>query len=314
VSQTPDHHFTGTQAAYLAAGGATPSQLRQIFAAYDTLADYMSDSAADHAARHVPHITPEDPHLSSDTWVLVLGSRDYPAILAAAPAPPVLLYGIGDPQALTPGVAIVGSRNLNEFGAIVASTAAQAAATQGLPVHSGLAAGVDAAAHTAALDANTATVAVLGCGTATIYPKENELLHRRILASGGAVISEHHPDTPVRPNYLMARNRIIVGLATVVVPAQMGLRSGTMHSVSAAIESSRSIVVARPRPGHENDPGNEGVMALVDESFTDYDALNLSKRAIAALDGRTPIADAVATDRPALVELITLAHRFSPLV
>ena len=138
---------------------------------------------------------------------------DYPALLRRIPSPPLALFVDGDPSCLWhPSVAVVGSRSPTAGGRDNAHDFAQALAASGLAVTSGLAAGIDTAAHEGALASGGLTIAVLGTGPDVPYPKANAALHGRIAATG-AVVSEHLPGTRALREHFPSRNRIIAGLA-----------------------------------------------------------------------------------------------------
>ena len=295
------HGFSALEAASLVAAGLPVRQLPDVLATYSDLDAYLASPGAR---------TPSEPQLADDMWVLVLGGAGYPAQLAAMPTPPVLVYGRGDPAALRTGVAVVGTRAMSDYGRIVAETAAQAAVDIGAPVHSGLALGVDGASHRAALAAGGVTVAVLGCGIDAPTPGEHVALAEEILEQGGAVIAEVPPRTARSGQHLVARNRIIVGLSSLTVVAEGGLRSGTAHSVLAAVDAGRMLVVARPKAHARSIPGAELPLALADPAGIKAAALRATGRVAEKLAQLGPVANAVAEDREALRELIELGHRF----
>lgn len=312
MADVTTHHFSGGEAAALAAAGASPRQLRQILATYDTLADYTADSAADHRARGVAHIVPTEVALCSDVWVLVLGGDGYPSQLAAAPAPPVLLYGRGNPAALSPGIAVVGTRQMTDLGRIVATTASTWAAGEGIVVCSGLANGVDGTAHRTVLDAGGVTVAILGCGVDAPMPSGHRTLAEDILAATGAIVAEVPPGTPSSSQLLVARNRIIAYLSSVTLPCEASRRSGTLHTVFAAIDADRSVVVPIPRPSARHAPGAQGLLALADPKGVDPAEFGLTGRLRNKVAALAPVASGCAMDRSELVEYLRLGHTFGP--
>lgn len=171
--------------------------------------------------------------------VLRLGEPDYPSLLAPLYDPPERLFVIGELGKLG-GIAIVGARRASSYGLRVArSFGAQAAA--GTAVVSGLARGVDAAAHLGALEAGGPTWAVLGGGLDRIYPPENAPLARRIVESGGCLISEYPPGTAPLPHHFRARNRIIAGLSFVTVVVEGTSNSGALITAKEAVDLGRSV-------------------------------------------------------------------------
>jgi DNA processing protein len=146
-----------------------------------------------------------------------------------------------------PVVAIVGARRATASGGAFARALAEALARRGAVVVSGLARGIDAAAHEGALAAGGITVAVLGCGTGCGYPRANRDLRRRILGSG-AVVSEYWPDTPPAPWRFPARNRIVAGLAHAVVVVEAAGRSGALITADFALEQGRPVLAVPNAP------------------------------------------------------------------
>jgi DNA processing protein len=207
--------------------------------------------------------------------VLTRDDADYPELLAQIHDPPLCLYVRGDPAALARtrgGIAIVGSRRTTSYGTAVADRLATGAAVAGWPVVSGLARGIDTVAHRATLDAGGTTVAVLGCGLAYVYPQENLALARRIVAEGGALVSEFpmmcRPD---KRNFPM-RNRVISGLTRGTVVVEAGLKSGSLITAGTATDQGRSVFAV---PGRVDSPQSRGCHALIKdgvrlvESFQD---------------------------------------------
>jgi DNA processing protein len=165
---------------------------------------------------------------------LPLSSRAYPPRLARLPDPAALLLVQGDPTALSaPGIAIVGSRAATRHGLALARDFAAALSRAGLVVISGLARGIDAAAHAGALDAGGRTVAVQACGPDLVYPAAHRALAGRI-ASQGARVTEFPPGTPPRPGHFPLRNRLISGLAEALLVIEARERSGTLVTTAHA--------------------------------------------------------------------------------
>lgn len=166
----------------------------------------------------------------------------YPANLRLVPEPPPVLFVRGS---LRPSdraaVAIVGSRSAAPEGILVAEELAFELAAMGFTIVSGLAAGIDAAAHRGALRARGRTLAVLGCGPDRVYPPQHERLHRAI-AAAGALVSEYPPGTGPAPWQFAARNRVIAGLSAAVVVVEARARSGALSTASLAQELSREVL------------------------------------------------------------------------
>ncbi len=165
----------------------------------------------------------------------------YPPSLIELPDRPLWLFcrGVVGPD---PGVAVVGSRRATRYGIEVARTVGARIAQAGWTVVSGLAAGVDTAAHAGAIDVPGSTVAVLGSGIDVWYPRRNRALGEQILAGGGAVISEFPPGTTPEPWRFPARNRIISGLAGVVIVVEAAARSGALITARLAVEHGRTVM------------------------------------------------------------------------
>ena len=188
---------------------------------------------------------------------LVFGAPDYPAALAAIPDPPPVLWCRGRPASLAaPAVAIVGARSGSPYAREVAGRLGAGLAARGVAVVSGLARGVDAAAHRGALAAGGVTIAVLGCGADIIYPPEHGPLLAE-LAARGAAVSELAPGAPPRPFHFPRRNRIISGLSLAVVVVEASERSGSLITARCAAEQGREVMAVpgnvlsgRCRGGH----------------------------------------------------------------
>jgi DNA processing protein len=185
---------------------------------------------------------------------------DYPALLRRIGNPPLALFVSGDPGLLWhPAVAIVGSRSPTAGGRDNAREFARAIAATGLGVISGLAAGIDTAAHEAALAADGITVAVLGSGIDIPYPRANAGLHARI-GAGGAVVSEYLPGIEAQRGFFPARNRIIAGLALGVLVVEAGERSGALITARLASEGGRDVFAI---PGSIHNPMARGCHRLI---------------------------------------------------
>ena len=184
----------------------------------------------------------------------------YPVALATIVDPPPVLWTRGRIDALgTPAVAIVGSRAASEYALSVATGLARDLAACGLVVVSGLARGVDSAAHRGALQAGGVTVAVLGSGVDVMYPPEHAPLAREI-DERGAVVSELVPGTRPDPMFFPLRNRIISGLSRAVVVIEAGEKSGSLITARCALEQGRDVLAV---PGNILNGRNRGGHALL---------------------------------------------------
>jgi DNA processing protein len=185
---------------------------------------------------------------------------DYPPMLTAIVDPPPVLWLRGSADALVaPAVAIVGSRAGSPYALAVAEQLAADLAQRGVVVISGLARGVDSAAHRGALSANGLTIAVLGCGADRVYPAEHGALAREIAASG-AIVSELAPRTAPLPMFFPQRNRIISGLSRAVVVIEAGEKSGSLITARCALEQGRDVLAV---PGNVLNGRNRGGHALI---------------------------------------------------
>jgi DNA processing protein len=190
---------------------------------------------------------------------IVLGDPAYPAALATIPDPPPLLWINGDASLFArPTVAIVGSRYGSPASLEMAFTLARDLAALGVVVASGLARGVDEAAHRGALEAG-ATVAVLGCGIDRVYPPEHGPLVT-VIASSGAIVSELAPDAPPLAEHFPRRNRIISGLARGVVVVEASLKSGSLITARLALDQGREVMAV---PGPALGGRHKGGHALI---------------------------------------------------
>ena len=184
----------------------------------------------------------------------------YPAALSAIPDPPPALWVRGNPDALTSrAVAIVGSRAGSPYGIAVAERLAGDLSTRNIVIVSGLARGIDSAAHRGALAGKGTTVAVLGCGADVIYPSEHRELARQI-ESGGAIVSELVPATPPQKQFFPLRNRIISGLSRAVLIVEAGEKSGSLITARCALEQGRDVLAV---PGNVLSGRNRGGHALL---------------------------------------------------
>jgi DNA processing protein len=248
------------------------------------------------------------------TW----GSADYPPLLAAIPDAPLVLFVEGDADALSlPQLAIVGSRNPTALGSDTARQFAGHLAGAGLAITSGLALGIDAAAHRGALAAGGRTIAVTGCGLDTVYPRENAGLAAEIAASG-ARVSEMPTGTPPLRQHFPRRNRLISGLSVGTLVVEAALQSGSLITARLASEQGREVFAI---PGSIHNPMARGCHRLIrqgaklvetaDDIFTELGALLEGLRSAA----RVEAPDAQADSGPALdkdYEILLDALGFAP--
>jgi len=261
----PQQIFESSQSALGAVVGAAQAQaLSQIPSAHDDLLRSTLDwLAADPQQRRV----------------LTLGDRAYPRCLLELEDPPLILYGMGLAsswdvladgstgleRAQAAGIAIVGSRNPTPQGATNAHDFARALAQAGLVVVSGMALGVDAAAHAGALQATRAdagaiaTIAVVGTGLDRVYPKQHLALAHQI-AQGGVILSEYHLGTPPLASNFPQRNRLIAGLSRGTLVVEAALQSGSLITARLALEQGRDVFAI---PGSIHSTQSKGCHALI---------------------------------------------------
>lgn len=173
-------------------------------------------------------------------WLRTIWDSDYPQTLRHIPDPPALFYGCGSmPEG--PALAIVGARYPTDFGRVFTEQLAEELATTGIVIISGLARGVDAAAHRGTLRGGGKTVAVLGCGIDQIYPRENTRLYHQIIEQG-AILSEYPPGSEPLPGHFPGRNRIISGLSKGTLVIEASRDSGSLITAEFALEQGREVM------------------------------------------------------------------------
>jgi DNA processing protein len=184
----------------------------------------------------------------------------FPAALKEIPDPPTLIFAQGQIDLLKlPGVAIVGSRDHSPYGAEVCREVAREVAEAGIAVVSGMARGLDAIAHTAALDAGGATIGLLGNGLGVVYPAANRVLYRRV-SDEGLLLTEFPPGERPGVGAFPRRNRLISGLARVTVVIEAAEGSGTLITVGTALAQGRDVMAV---PGNISSPTSIGTNRLI---------------------------------------------------
>ena len=193
--------------------------------------------------------------------VLLPGDALFPPLLAEIPEPPCVLYAWGDVALLRrPAAALVGSRDHTEYGATAARLLAAGVARAAVVV-SGMARGIDAVAHGAALDAGGASVGVLGNGFGVIYPAANRALYERMIAHG-CLVTEHPPGERPHAGAFPRRNRLISGLALATVVVEARVTSGALITVDAALAQGRTVLAV---PGPITSLTSEGCNKLIQQ-------------------------------------------------
>ena len=193
--------------------------------------------------------------------ILVMDDPAYPARLREIYDPPVVLFVRGNVEALSlPGLAVVGTRHPTPYGTGMAERLSTDLAAHGLVIISGMARGVDTAAHRGALAAQGKTIAVFGTGIDVMYPKENTRLAEQILALGGALISEFPLGTFAAPQNFPIRNRIISGMSAGVLVVEAAEYSGTRITARCALEQNRDVYAV---PGNVTTKNSWGPNTLI---------------------------------------------------
>jgi DNA processing protein len=191
-------------------------------------------------------LTPDDPR--------------YPAAFGAVGQPPFILFALGDLELLRrPVMAVVGTRTPTSYGVSVTTRVASELAEAGYGVVSGMAAGIDAAAHAASLDASACSIGVLGHGIDRVYPAENRALFSRMRREG-LLISEFAPGEPPMAGHFPRRNRLIAALGAGVLVVEMSLKSGAQHTVNFALNLGREVFAV---PGPIGSSVSEGTNQLI---------------------------------------------------
>ena len=191
-----------------------------------------------------------------------LRSDEYPDHLAESPDAPAVIYVAGDMDPRdNNGVAIVGTRNATDYGIQMATTLAHDLASMGITIISGLAIGIDTAAHRGALKAGGRTIAVLAGGLDSIYPQRNRGLARQIVESG-SLVSEYQLGVRSKRDHFPRRNRIISGLSRGVVVVEAAKKSGATWTVKWALDQNREVFAV---PGNATSPQSEGTNWLIQQ-------------------------------------------------
>ena len=193
--------------------------------------------------------------------IIPITSDEYPSLLKQTVGAPSLLYLRGNSENLhLPQIAIVGSRRMTRGGETNAFEWSKFLASGGFVITSGLAQGVDGVAHAGALAAMGKTIAVMGTGIDTIYPREHRRLAGKIIDQGGTLVSEFDPGTPPLPTHFPSRNRIISGLSLGVLVVEAAPRSGSLITARLALEQDREVFAI---PGSIHNPQSRGCHQII---------------------------------------------------
>ncbi|MCA1839100.1 MAG: DNA-processing protein DprA [Actinomycetota bacterium] len=185
--------------------------------------------------------------------------QEYPPLLLQAPDAPKLLYLKGCRLEHGPCIAVVGTRRPTRYGTDAATRISRDLGSMGVTIVSGMANGIDAAAHEGALSASAKTIAVLGCGPDICYPKRNRALFER-LTSSGTVVSEYPPGTLPKQYHFPQRNRIIAAISSAVIVIEGAMNGGAMITARLAAEYGREVFCL---PGSVSSPGSSGPHGLI---------------------------------------------------
>lgn len=255
-------HFGSLEAALQ----ATPEQLLQVRSVGPRIAQAIYDIDLEAVRRDLEHLEQEGGHIL--TW----DDAAYPTLLLrTAEAPPVLFVRGQPPQQDTQTVAVVGTRQPASRSLEIAHELTVNLAQRGWTIVSGLALGIDTAAHTGALEAEGRTVAVLGSGVLEVYPQRNNQLAEEIIANG-AILSEQHPLSTVSPQTLIARNRITSGLSKAVIVVQSEDDSGSIATARRARQQGRRVYAVTGSQAGGNSLVEQGASPINPERI-DWDAL-----------------------------------------
>lgn len=199
-----------------------------------------------------------DKCIKNNIKIVTIIDDEYPELLKFISDPPVVLYVLGVlPKSNY--IAVVGSRKASGYGIETASKMSANLSLLDITVVSGMARGIDTAAHSGALEVGGTTVAVLGCGLDIVYPPENKGLMNRIVESG-AVISEYPPGSPPSTNHFPSRNRIISGMSLGTLVVEAGMKSGSLITAGCALEQGREVFAI---PGNINNTNSMGTNRLI---------------------------------------------------
>ncbi|WXL25931.1 DNA-processing protein DprA [Ectopseudomonas mendocina] len=258
-----------------------PKRIRKLFTAFDSASAALSAPASAWRALGLPQSScdarrsPQVREQAAAALLWLEGERHhvlcwddpcYPALLAELSDAPPLLFVAGESCILEqPQLAMVGSRNASKPGLDTAHSFARSLAAGGFVITSGLALGVDGAAHQGALDAGGKTVAVLGTGLQRIYPARHKRLAAEIVERGGALVSELPLDCPPHASNFPRRNRIISGLSLGVLVVEASPASGSLITARLAAEQGREVYAI---PGSIHHPGAKGCHQLLREGAT----------------------------------------------
>jgi len=232
--------------------------------------------------------------LPMDVRAISVFDDEWPESLKKLSSAPAIIYVVGSLPSV-PCIAIVGTRQPTTFGLNVVEKVAKETALRKWGIVSGLAAGIDTAAHEMAIHYGTKTWAILGGGVDAPTPAANRGLAEAIVNSGGGLISEQEPGIEPNAQRLVSRNRLQVAFSSIVLAAQAGIPSGTLHTVRFAIEQGKYLVVPRPTERWADEPQSAGNIALTNPTGCNPEILSATAQLGKTISMRHPVADLVLT-------------------
>lgn len=250
-------------------------------------------------------VTPVDPGCPT----VCLGSESYPWILSRLRTPPVLLYYHGPIERLLPGIGVAGSRDASRIGLSVARIASETAVELGAPVVSGLASGVDEAAHRAALDAGGFTVGFLGAALDQVAGRAAALISD-VLDAGGLVLSEVPPGVGFSAGTLLARNRLVAAASYPLVVAEAALGSGSLAAARDAFALGVPLLAPLPPAAFRNHPNAAGLLALA--GLSDHRLLRWPARLLNPDRELAPVANGVPATGDDLRDMLRVLYFLRP--
>jgi DNA processing protein len=273
---TPDSQERRALLFLITINGMGPKRLRKLLDHFGNAQRALSAPASDWMQAGLPAALANNRQQGDDArvqrmldWVdqdprhhlITQTDTDYPELIKSLPDAPAAFFAVGEAQLLDePQLAIVGSRTPTSGGLSNARAFAHHLARQGLIITSGLALGIDAAAHRGALAAQGPTIAVLGTGPDLVYPREHARLTEEIVSAGGLLVSEWPPGTPARKEHFPRRNRLISGLSEGVLVVEASLQSGSLITARLAVEQGREVFAI---PGSIHNPLSRGPHRLI---------------------------------------------------
>lgn len=301
-----------------------PMRFRRLLQAFDGAARALSAPASAWQALGLPAVCAEARRTAQVresarhalAWIdgqgqhlLMWDQPDYPALLAQLDDAPPLLFVAGDPSILElPQLAMVGSRRASRPGLDTAMAFSRSLAEAGFVITSGLALGIDGAAHQAALEVGGRTVAVLGTGLENCYPQRHRNLARSMIDQGSAVVSEFSLDAGPRPEHFPRRNRIISGLSLGVLVVEASVASGSLITARLAAEQGREVYAI---PGSIHHPGARGCHQLIRDGAVLVESVQHILETLQGWQRLPPAVEPVASSQHPLLALLQIAPHTS---